>query len=113
VKRSEEKKDIPALAPQRAGPKPPHPGLARFVEFWDAYPRRKDKQDAERAWAQVLKAGADPDVVIDAARRYAKTAADPQFTKYPGTWLRKGSWQDVPDAAANGHIRPQEQVMWR
>ncbi|WP_274611509.1 helix-turn-helix domain-containing protein [Rhodoplanes elegans] len=71
-----------------------------FAEFWDAYPRRKAKGAAERAFAAALKAGADPAAVIAGARRYAAERAgqDPKFTKHPTTWLNAEAWLDEPDA---------------
>lgn len=71
----------------------------RFAEFYNAFPRHKDRQDAARKFQQAINAGADPDTLIAAAHRYrADTAdADQQFVKYPATWLNKGSWKDEPD----------------
>jgi spore coat polysaccharide biosynthesis protein SpsF (cytidylyltransferase family) len=35
--------------------------LAGFEDFWDAYPRREGKRDAQKAWKQI-KAGLDPEL---------------------------------------------------
>ena len=63
-----------------------------FDDFWRVYPRRKDKLDAQRAWAKALKI-ATAEEIIEGAKRYAKTAEAP-FIKLPATFLNKGSWMD-------------------
>lgn len=66
-----------------------------FAEFWKAYPKRKDKQDAIVAWNRALKK-TSAERLIEEAKRYAifRKGKDPQFTKHPATWLNKGSWMD-------------------
>lgn len=72
-----------------------------FVEFYDAYPRKKDRGAARKAWAEVTRKGFDPNVIIEAARRYQN---DPQvkrgYGKYPATWLRAESFLDEPEQLA-------------
>lgn len=68
----------------------------RFQEFWDAYPLRRDRRKAEKAFRNALKrAGADE--IIAGARRYE---ADPnraaQYTKYAEGWLNADGWLDEP-----------------
>ena len=106
-------------------PTPPHPttdspnGLSRsaapadaFAEFWDVYPKKVAKQAAERAWAKAVKA-ADPSVIIDGARRYARVRerADPKYTKHPATWLNGGCWADEDDWAG-AESGPREVAVW-
>jgi hypothetical protein len=75
----------------------------RFDEFWDAYPRRRDRRKAEKAFTNALKR-ADADAIIDGAVRYA---TDPnrldQFTKYAEGWLNGDGWLDEPLPPRNGH----------
>ena len=63
-----------------------------FDDFWKVYPRRKDKLDAQRAWAKALKI-ATAEEIIEGAKRYAAHAEAP-FIKLPATFLNKGSWMD-------------------
>ena len=70
-----------------------------FNRFWAAYPRRKDKLDAQRAWVKAIKI-ATPEEIIAGAMRYAKTAVEP-FIKLPATFLNKGSWMDEEPAPAS------------
>jgi hypothetical protein len=69
-----------------------------FPAFWDAYPRKTGKGDAEKAWAKATK-GRDPQDLIAAAQSFAarRRSEDPQFTPYPATWLNRRSWEDEPD----------------
>lgn len=68
----------------------------RFDEFWDTYPRHRDKRKAEKAYANALRR-ADADTIIGGAHRYA---TDPnrcdQFTKYAEGWLNGDGWLDEP-----------------
>lgn len=75
---------------------------SRFQDFWDIYPRRRDRRKAERAFANALKR-ADAETIIAGASRYAD---DPnrvdQFTKYPEGWLNGDGWLDEPLPPRNG-----------
>lgn len=99
-------KPPPARA-RRNAPRPA-PGPA-FERWYGIYPVHKARGDAEKAWVQVVAAGADPEVLIAAAERYR---TDPMvvrgYGKYPGGWLRAKCWLDeatpepAPEAHANG-----------
>ncbi|WP_415840878.1 helix-turn-helix domain-containing protein [Nocardiopsis rhodophaea] len=94
--------DIDAFLRHPPGEDPPPPGSDNdpwFRAFWDAYPKKKSKGEARKAWAQVLALGADARLIITAARRYAadRTGEDPRFTAYPATWLRAERYNDEPD----------------
>lgn len=73
----------------------------RFDEFWAAYPRRRDRRKAEKAFTNALKRS-DADTIIAGADRYA---SDPnraeQFTKYAEGWLNGDGWLDEPLPARN------------
>jgi len=74
-----------------------------FDEFWNAYPRHVGKAKAKSTFATKVKNGADPAVVVAAARSYADrcrtTKQDPQFIPHPTTWLNRESWTDDLDEA--------------
>jgi hypothetical protein len=75
----------------------PEPEVAEaFGEFWRAYPRKAAKEAARRAFAAAIKRGADPEILIAGARRYAiERAGEPaRWTKHPATWLSGGCWED-------------------
>jgi hypothetical protein len=82
----------------------------RFDDFWAAYPLRRDKGNAVKAFANALKR-ADADTIIAGARRYANDPGrDDRYTKYAQGWLNADCWLDEPlpsraspAADANGH----------
>lgn len=90
-------------APQRDTDPP------RFDEFWQAYPRRRDRRKAVKAFTAAVKR-ASVDQIIDGAYRYAQ---DPnrqeQYTKYPEGWLNGDGWMDEPLPSRN----PQRQMTSR
>lgn len=76
-------------------PKPSH--MAGFDDFWKAYPKKKSKGDAEKAWKQ-MKASQIIDQIISALTT-AKASHDWQkdsgkYIPFPATWLRRRGWED-------------------
>lgn len=71
---------------------------AVFTEFWNAYPRKQQKQDARKAWMQQRRKGTSPRELIDGARGYAEyhrqRGTDREFIKLPASWLRAGGHED-------------------
>jgi hypothetical protein len=74
--------------------------LDAFGAFWSNYPKKRNREEAKQAWIAAIRRGVDPQHMVDGAQRYARERAgeDPQFTKYPATWLNKGCYDDEPDA---------------
>lgn len=83
-------------------------GADQFDNFWAAYPKRKAKTEARKAWIKALKDGATADHVIAAASRFAgeRAAKDPQYTPYPATWLARGSYDDEPEPTQGAFLVP-------
>jgi len=83
-----------------------------FQKFWKAYPTRgsaaNPKKPARDKFQRAVKAGADPQVITLAAKRYAQleTAAGRAGTEKIAqalTWLNQQRWNDYPpEAALNG-----------
>lgn len=86
-----------------------------FERFWAAYPNRKSKGAAGRAFEKVMK-NVDPQeltkeiiLAIDAQKRYRRHAEkNGEFLpnwKYPGTWLNAEAWLDeipsISDSSQN------------
>jgi len=74
-----------------------------FSEWYSAYPKKKSREAAKRAYAKVIASGA-----ITESNLLAKTvafanswAAEPQerrqFIPYPASWLNAGAYADEPD----------------
>lgn len=86
-------------APEAEPAPPPPDPMARFQEFYKAYPRHVAPARAEKAWKNAVQAGADPAVLIDAARMFAmeRKFSDKKLIPYPATWLNDRRWEDEPD----------------
>lgn len=76
---------------------------AAFEVFWAAYPKRKDKDAARRAW-DLRRPNDDLLAVILRALERQKQSPDwrkesGRYIPYPGTWLNKARWtdEDVPE----------------
>lgn len=69
-----------------------------FAVFWHAYPNKKAKRAAERAWHK-LQPNEQLQAVILASLQRATTSAqwlkeDGQFIPHPATWLNGRRWED-------------------
>jgi hypothetical protein len=71
-----------------------------FARFWAAYPRRKARLDALKAWNRL-----DPSLelveriltALEWQREQDQWCRDDgNFIPYPATWLRAGSYDDEP-----------------
>ena len=86
--------------------RPPAGEHPRFAEWYAAYPLRKERAAARKAFNKAVTKVDDVQILFDAAKRYAET--DPHvlrgFIKNPATWLNKECWLDepAPTAAATG-----------
>jgi hypothetical protein len=73
-----------------------------FDEFWKAYPRKKDKGHARKAWDKAVKT-TDPAVIVSAAVQFRQwceqDGTEPEFTPYPATWINGERWTDERDAS--------------
>jgi DNA-binding transcriptional regulator YhcF (GntR family) len=69
-----------------------------FGQWYLIYPRKKSYRAALKAYKQA-RSRATAGALLDGAKRYAAQRAghDPQFTKYPATWLNGDCWLDEPE----------------
>lgn len=71
-----------------------------FDEFYTAYPRKKQRGQAEKAWTKAVK-HTDPAVIVSGAVQFRqwceRDGKDPQFIPYPSTWLNGKGWLDERD----------------
>lgn len=69
--------------------------LPSFSLFWDTYPVRKGRAEAERVFAEINPDGALLARIL-AAVAVQKAALDfnPRFAKSPANWLRDRRWED-------------------
>jgi uncharacterized protein YdaU (DUF1376 family) len=82
---------------KKATPSTPIPPN-RFDEFWSLCPVKSGKPAAKKNFAKAIKAGHDPQAIIDGMKRYAEwlIAMGPSAptTKYPQGWLTDERWSD-------------------
>lgn len=70
----------------------------KFAEFWQAYPKKRSKGQAEKAWNK-LKPDEQLHNRILQSLEQAKTSAEwtkdnGQYIPYPATWLNAKGWED-------------------
>jgi hypothetical protein len=77
---------------------------ADFLLFWLCYPRKQNKGDARKAWAQTARIRPPITELLAAVERgkssvqWHKADRDGNvgaFVPYPGTWLRAEGWENV------------------
>ena len=69
-----------------------------FMLFWKAYPKKKDKKTALKAWDETEADRPEMDILISKVRELSESdewqRENGQFVKHPATWLRAGGWDD-------------------
>lgn len=100
--------DIPPIVPQGDD--------ALFNRFWAAYPKRKGKEAARRAWRKL-----QPDMALcrvmakalDRQKRSAEwTEAGGKYIPYPATWLNGRRWEDEVDPPPDAAFEEEEGVTY-
>ena len=66
-----------------------------FLEFWNAYPKKADKAKAFRAFRSALKRAKFEDILAGVIAYRNDPTRNPDFTKYPATWLNADSWENA------------------
>ena len=69
--------------------------LGHFERFWDLYPRKIGKGQAQRAWMAAVKK-VDPAVIVEGLELHLEdlSGKDREFTPHPATWLNGERWAD-------------------
>jgi hypothetical protein len=69
-----------------------------FEEFYNAYPRKMGRGRALKSFTSAVKKGTDPNVLIDASKKFnvfhEEKQTDKQYIPYPATWLNAEGWED-------------------
>jgi hypothetical protein len=72
-----------------------------FDRFWETYPRRLARKDAEKAWGKIP-AHKKLDV-MEALRKHItmwkQQGTEKRFIPYPATWLNGARWEDEIEIA--------------
>jgi hypothetical protein len=106
--RSRSRRDLDLSLEPGAGAPPAAAGESEFAQFWAEYPRKKEKGEAENAWAKTKR----PDIAtILAAVRAQKRSHDwtkenGEFIPYPAKWITRKGWEDDAGAPVNSNNGP-------
>ena len=95
-------------------PKSPQGDL--FERFWAAYPKKKSKGQARRAWDKLKPGSTMVDQMLLAIER-AKQSEDwqkdgGQYIPYPATWLNAEGWEDEEPGTDPPPDRPPVKMNW-
>ncbi|MCW1931739.1 helix-turn-helix domain-containing protein [Pararhodobacter zhoushanensis] len=73
-----------------------------FEKFWKAHPRPRDRNRAEKLFAQAVSDGTPSERLIRAAERYRaeNKGNTAMYLAYADNWLEKRRWEDFPDDRA-------------
>lgn len=86
---------------------------ALFDEFWTTYPRKLDKAKAFRAFRSALKRAKFEDILAGVIAYRNDPKRDPDYTKYPATWLNNDAWENAattPEARAANEARREKEI---
>jgi hypothetical protein len=74
---------------------------SEFAQFWAAYPRKRNKIDARKAFWSARRTGVTLDAMLSALdwqRGQSQWVRDGgQYIPFPASWIRAGSYDDEPD----------------
>lgn len=98
-KRGEERRGEKKEEKEKGPPLPPKGSdCETFADFWDAYPRKTEKQSALKAYITLIKRKESPDDLLTAATNYAALCRDERreakHIKHAATFLREDRWRD-------------------
>ena len=65
-----------------------------FNQFWDVYPRKKDKGHALKALQKALEKASIDEIVSGAIAYRDDPTREDEFTAYPASWLNGERWDD-------------------
>jgi uncharacterized protein YdaU (DUF1376 family) len=67
-----------------------------FAEFYLAYPRKRDRLAASKAFDRVMRRGVPIETLLASVRAYAAevVGSEPKFIQHPATFLNAGGWMN-------------------
>lgn len=80
-----------------------------FELFWEAYPKKKAKQDAEKAFAKVTVSVQTLLYAIEVQKKSEDwTKENGQFIPHPATWLNGKRWEDQVSCMGSKSTGPRQ-----
>ena len=77
-----------------------------FATWYAKFPRKKARQDAERAFRRIEAADVTPfDKLLNGIDAFWRDNPDVAFWPYPATWLNNLRWEDEPVTAGTTPTR--------
>lgn len=77
---------------------------ALFDQFWNAYPRKVGKKDAEKSFSKIKSPEETLPLILSAIESQKQSEQwrkdDGQFIPHPATWLNGGRWLDGEQSAS-------------
>ena len=76
-----------------------------FSEFWNLYPRKVAKANAEKAFKKKCSCEADYRSIMRGLQNYVKACKgrDPQYIAHPATWINGERWNDEVTATKSSN----------
>jgi len=71
---------------------------AKFEEFWLAYPKKKSKGDAWKAWKIAVRSTSDSQIIRSCELYRDSDEGRGEFVPHAGKWIRASRWEDDPGA---------------
>lgn len=88
------------------------PAPSLFDDFWAAYPKKKAKDDARKAWDKRRPDAALTQVILRALHEQSQSREWRQesgrYIPFPATWLNRGQWTDSAVVEAKPEVQRYE-----
>jgi hypothetical protein len=81
-----------------------------FSEFWQEYPRKKDKGSAFKAFKSAMKRAKFEQILVGATAYANDPTRKPEYTKFPATWLNADAWENEISPAPGSEAAERSRV---
>ncbi len=84
--------------------------LPEFQQFWEAYPRKVAKLDAEKAFREVIRETSLPELLNALSQQKQSvewTKEQGRFAPYAASYLRSRRWRDTLTPTTNTSAKPE------
>jgi hypothetical protein len=101
-----------AATPKRRGRQPKTTDLYRFDDWYQHYPRKAARGQAEKAWCSLNPSDELIDTMIAAIKSQDYSGKEPGFIPHPATWLNGKRWLDEAGTAQQEKPLPYAGKPW-